>query len=73
MYRKSFKRPKVAGESRSFERKGRWAIPQDEGSARFLEAMILLSAVLLLAIAVGLTVGVPLALMFSDFCKSIQC
>ena len=73
MYRKAFKRHTVPNRRRTVEPDGRWGIPRNDGRARFLESMILLSSVAVLAVALGLAVGVPLALMLGDFCSHVVC
>ena len=73
MYRRAFDRPSASGESRPPKRKGRMAIPRNDGRAEFLEATILLSAMVVLATALGFAVGVPLMMMISDFCAQLKC
>lgn len=73
MYRRAFNRPNASGRYRSFERKGRTAIRRNDGRAGFLEAVILLSTMVALTIALGFTVGVPLMLMLSDICAQLKC
>jgi ABC-type phosphate/phosphonate transport system permease subunit len=73
MYHKAYDRQKPSKRERAFDRNGRWGIPKDAGSARFLESMMLLSTMAVLAVALGLAVGVPLALMLSDFCSRTVC
>ena len=73
MSRRVFDRPSASGGYRSFVRKGRTAIPQNDGRARFLEALILLSVMVALAIAMGFTVALPLMLLLSDICAKLKC
>jgi hypothetical protein len=73
MLRKAFNRQKVPNRTRAVEPKGRSGIPRNDGRARLFESMILLSTVAVLAVALGLAVGVPLALMLGDFCSRVAC
>lgn len=73
MYRRAFDRPSASAKSRPVKRTGPTAIPRNDGRAGFLEAVILLSTMVALAIALGLTVGLPLMLMLSDVCIQLQC
>jgi hypothetical protein len=72
MLRKAFNRHKVPNRTRAVE-KGLSDTSRDVGRARFYESMILLSSVTVLAIAIGLAVGVPLALMLGDLCRRVAC
>lgn len=62
-----------SGRYRSYERRGRAAIPRNDGRAGFLESAILLTAMVALAVALGFTVGLPLMLMLSDICAQLKC
>jgi hypothetical protein len=73
MLRKAFNRHKVPKRARAVEPRGRSGIPWNDGRARFFESMILLSTVAVLAVALGLAVGVPLALMLGDLCRRMAC
>jgi hypothetical protein len=73
MLRKPFNRHKVPNRIRAVEPRGQSDTSRNDGQARFLEAMILLSSVTVLAVAIGLAVGVPLALMLGDLCRSMAC
>jgi hypothetical protein len=73
MYRKAFNRQKVPNRTRAVEPEGRSGIPRNDGHARLFESMILLSTVAVLAVALGLSVGVPLVLMLGDFCSRVAC
>jgi len=73
MYRRAFDRPNASGRSRSSNRKGPTAIPRNDGRAGFLEAVLLLSAMVVLAVALGFAVGIPLMLMLSDVCNQLKC
>lgn len=66
-YRKAYVRP------RRFDRDQRFRIPRDGGQAVFLEALGVLAAIVVLSIAVGLTVGIPLAMALNDICASLKC
>jgi hypothetical protein len=73
MLRKAFNRHKVPNEAGAVEPDGRPDQSREEGRARFFESMILLSSVTVLAMAIGLAVGVPLALMLGDLCRRMAC
>ena len=73
MSRRGFDRPSASRGYRSFERRGRTAIPRNDGRAGLLESLILLMAMVALAIALGFTVGLPLMLMLSDICTKLNC
>jgi hypothetical protein len=73
MLRKAFNRQKVPSRTRAVEPRPRSGIPRNDGRARFIESMILLSSVAVLAVAIGLAVGVPLALMLGDLCRRMAC
>ena len=66
-YRNAYVRPG------RFERDRRFRIPRDDGHARFLETVGLLIVVAVLAAAIGLMVGVPLAMALNDICASLKC
>jgi hypothetical protein len=73
MLRKASNRQKVPNRTRAVEPKGPSGIPRNDGRARLFESMILLWSVAVLAVAIGLAVGVPLALMLGDFCRRMAC
>jgi len=73
MYRKAFNRHRVPERTKAVEPKGRAGIPPNDASARLFESIILLSTVSVLAVALGLAVGVPLALMLGDVCTRMGC
>lgn len=73
MLRKAFNRHKVPNRTRAVEPGGRPDVSGNDGRARFFESMILLSSVTVLAVAIGLAVGVPLALMLGDLCRRMAC
>ena len=73
MYRKAFDRPKASDRPNGLEPDGRSRIPRNDGRAEFLETTILVAGVMILAIALGLLVGVPLAMMLNDICASLKC
>lgn len=64
---RSLGRPKV------HERRERLRIPQDEGRALVLEALSLLAVGAVLALTIGVAVGIPLAMMLRDFCSKLSC
>ena len=66
-YRDALVRPKLS------DRDARSRIPRDEGQAAFIEALGLLSAMAVLAAALGLAVGIPLAMALNDICASLKC
>jgi hypothetical protein len=72
MYHKPLDRPKGAGPAAAL-RNGRLAIPRDTGRSGHLETMIVLCTMVVLAVALGLAMGVPVAMMLHDICISIRC
>ena len=72
MYRKALERPKGAGPAAPV-RDGRLVIPRDTSRGRQLETMIVLCTMAVLAVALGLAIGVPVAMMLHDICLSIGC
>lgn len=66
-YRDALVRP------RHSERDDRFRLPHDDGQAAFLEALGMLSVIAVLAIVLGLVVGVPLAMALNDICASLNC
>ena len=73
MYRKAFDRPKASDRPKGPDADGRSRFPRGDGRAEFLETTILVAGVMILAIALGLLVGVPLAMMLNDICASLKC
>jgi len=66
-YRNALVRPRLS------DRDKRFRIPRDDGQAAFLEALGMFSVIAVLAVAIGLAVGVPLAMMLNDICTSLKC
>jgi len=64
---------KASGRVSAQAPKGRRGIPKDTGDGRSLESMIVLCTMVVLAVALGLAVGVPVAMMLHDICLSISC
>jgi len=72
MYRKASERPKGAGPAAQM-RNGRLVVPRDTGRGGQLESMIVLCTLAALAVALGLAIGLPVAMMLYDICLSIGC
>jgi hypothetical protein len=79
MYRDADEPPAAPGDSRPFdrpnayERRERLRIPQNEGRALIVEALSLLAIAAVLAVTIGVAVGIPLAMMLRDICSKLSC
>lgn len=70
MYRNGVGRPRATGRPKGW---GRFAIPRNDGRALYVESIALLAVLAILAVALGLALGIPLAVMVNDMCSSIAC
>lgn len=66
-YRRALERPRLS------DRDERFHLPMDDGRAAVLEAIGLLSVTAGFAVMLGITVGLPLAMMLNDICASLNC
>ena len=79
MYRDADEPPAAPGRSRpldrpsSIERGERLRIPREDGRALALDALSLLAIAAVLAVTVGMAVGIPLAMMLRDICSRLSC
>jgi hypothetical protein len=71
MDRKALDRPGASPQWQA--REGRLVIPRETGRVGYLESMIVLGTMAILAVALGLAVGIPVAMMLRDICISIGC
>ena len=65
--------PRPLGCPNNYEPRERLRIPQDQGRALVLEALSLLAIAAVLAVTIGVAVGIPLAMMLRDFCSKLSC
>ena len=54
-------------------REGRLVMPRETWRGGYLETMIVLVTMAILAAALGLAIGIPVAMMLHDVCISIGC